>query len=143
MRPPTSSHAVRFLGFLTLTALIFLPGIARAAHSRCTRATVPEPFVLPDDSEHPAGSIKLCKVKRHLPNQSLLVGYVDGLQVSMFLGTRNHNEVGRESEAFMIFAREPDGRLRLYGYGVPEGDSVETFTLDRPDRNKRGPGVRG
>jgi len=128
---------------LTVLALLVLPGTASAAHSLCTRATVPEPFVLPDDSEHPAGSIKLCKVQRHSPTTSLLVGYVDGMQVSMLLGTKGHNEVGPDAEAFMIFARDPDGRLRLYGYGVPEGSGVETFTLDRPDRIKPRPRVRG
>jgi hypothetical protein len=134
MSPRTSSHTGRFLGLLAALALILLPGTAEAAHSLCTSAQVPEPFVLPDDSEHAAGSITLCKVRKHSPTRSLLVGYVDGHQVAMLLGTSGHNEIGSEALPFMLFARDADGRLRLYGYGVPEGNAVETFTLGRPDR---------
>ena len=136
MSPRTSPRTLRFLGFLAAAALLVLPGTAQAAHSLCTQATVPEPFVLPDDSQHPAGSLTLCKIQRHSPTKSLLVSYVNGKQVGMLFGTRGHNEVEPGTEPFMIFARDPDGRLRLYGFGVPEGNRVETFTLDRPDRAK-------
>jgi hypothetical protein len=114
--------------------LTLLPVAWAAGPGACATAQVPEPFVLPDGSEHPAGSLRICPVQRHVPTTELLVSYVNGKQIGLLLGTSGHNEIGPGEESFMIFARDPAGRLQLYGYVIQEGDRLATYRLERPDR---------
>ena len=139
MRATASSRLLRSLGLLAAFALLLLSGTAEAGQRTCVTATIQERFVLPDGSEHAAGTLRLCKLKRHYPSSTLLVSYVDGRNVCMLLGTSGHNESDPGADPFMIFARDSDGTLRLYGYGLPEGSGVSTFTLHRPDRLKAVP----
>ena len=132
----SSLRLLRSLGLLAALVLLALPGTAEAGQRVCTTATIQEPFVLPDGSEHDAGSLKICHLQKHYPSSTLLVSYVDGQNVGVLLGIAGHNEAGSRSAPFMMFARDPDGRLRLYGYGLQEGSGMATFTLHRPDRLK-------
>ena len=131
-----SPRLLRSLGLLAALVLPALPGTAVAGQRVCTTATIEEPFVLPDGSEHDAGSLKICHLQKHYPSSSLLVSYVDGQNVGVLLGIAGHNEAGPRSNPFMMFARDPDGRLRLYGYALQEGSGLATFTLHRPDHLK-------
>jgi len=132
-------RVLRFSGLLTACVLLALPGIAQAGQRLCTVATIQEPFVLPDGSEHAAGSLKICHLQHHYPSTDLLVSYVDGKNVGLLLGVAGHNESGPDAEPFMIFARDREGKLRLYGYALREAGGVATFTLHRPDRPRTTP----
>lgn len=127
-------RSLRLLAPLTACVLLVLPGTAEAGQRHCAAAEIPEPFVLPDGSEHAAGSLKICKLQKHYPSTTLMVGYVDGRNVGMLLGLAGHNEADESAEPFMIFARDDAGKLRLYGYGLHDGGGMATFTLHRPDR---------
>jgi hypothetical protein len=127
---------LRILGLLTACLLLALPGTAQAGQRLCTSATIEEPFVLPDGSEHAAGSLKLCHLQKHYPTSELLVSYVDGKNVGLLLGVSGHNESSPDADPFLMFARGRDGRLRLYGYGLNKASGMATFTLHRPDRRR-------
>ena len=66
----------------------------QAGQRLCTSATIEEPFILPDGSEHEAGDLKICHLQKHYPTSSLLVSYVDGKNVGLLLGVAGHNEAG-------------------------------------------------
>jgi hypothetical protein len=123
----------RTLGLLTACLLLAVPGTVQAGQRLCTSATIEEPFILPDGSKHEAGALKICHLQKYYPTSTLLVSYVDGKNVGLMLGVAGPNEAGAASDPFLMFARDRDGRLRLYGYGLSEANGLATFTLYRPD----------
>ena len=137
MNRRTYSRLSRFSAALAVLVLLSAAGPALAGPRVCAIAAVPEPFVLPDGAEYPAGSLRLCRLQRHYPSSTLLVGYVDGQNVGLLLGTAGHDEAEPGEGSFLQFARRPDGRLWLDGYGLREAGGVATYSLRRPDRPGR------
>ena len=50
----------------------------------------------------------------------------------MFRSWRGTSEAAIVTRPYMLFDREPDGRLKLYGYALPSRDRMETFVMRSP-----------
>ncbi len=58
--------------------------------------------------------------------------YVNHMPVGLFLSHQCGSEGPAEAEPFMMFYRQADGGLRLYGYALPSGDHLTNYFLDPP-----------
>ena len=117
---------------LVLTALLMNQAEAMAAEDVCISAAVSELIVLPDGSEHSAQVLTLCLRGDYSPVASLHDTYVNRMPIGRFLSRRGVSECPTVTEPFMMFYREPDGRLRLYGYALPARDHMATYLLGSP-----------
>ncbi len=124
----------RIIGWTALVVGVLVTGQspALATTDLCISATLSEPVLLPDGSEHPGGILTLCLRGDYSPVASFHETYVDRMPVGLFLSHRCVSEGPAEAEPFMMFQREPDGRLRLYGYALPSGDHVAVYLLNQP-----------
>ena len=120
------------LGLLAAGTLLATPATVAATTDVCITAAIDEPIRLPDGSEHDAGSLTLCRRDDFTPARSTHETYVDRRPIGLFLGRPCVAEGGGEGQPFMLFHREADGRLRLYGYALPTGDRTESFLLQPP-----------
>ena len=119
-----------------ITVLMTSQGPALATTDVCISATLSEPILLPDGSEHSAGILTLCLRGDYSPVASFHETYVDRVPVGLFLSHRCVSEGPAEAEPFMMFLREPDGRPRLYGYALPARDHMATYFLGQPPGGK-------
>ncbi len=117
---------------LVVAALVAGQGEALAARDICVSAEVPEPILLPDGSWHPAGVLKLCLRGDYSPVAAFHETYVNHMPIGLFLSHQCVSEGTAEAEPFMMFYREPNGGLRLYGYALPSGDHMATYFLEQP-----------
>lgn len=115
-------------GALAITFLI--SSTPAAAVGECATAFVEEPFVLPDGSEYGPATLTLCVDHRYSPVTFMHRTYVDGMVVSLNPGRHWLSEGPASEEAYVMFGREPGGRLTLLGYALPGRDHMEVYTLD-------------
>ena len=119
-----------------VAVLLLSQGAAFAAKDICITVEVPDPIRLPDGSEHPAGLLTLCLHRDWSPVLSLHKTYINRAPIGMFLSRRGVSEGPAEAESYVMFSREPDGRLRLDGYALPCQGHMETYSLHQPTRRK-------
>jgi hypothetical protein len=107
-------------------ACLLLAGTALAASpGRCVTAAVPWPFVLPDGSVHPAGTLTLCLSRVHDPVTGLHELRVGRHPIGLYLSRLGRGE--GEPHPVVVFAPSARGSYRLVGYALPLGDTLETF----------------
>jgi len=113
---------------LAILALVLLaaPAMARV----CVTSTVSEPFVMPGGFEHAPGNLRLCHGPEYSPSRMMHVGYVDRAPVGMLFSRRGMSEAPTDTEPYMVFGRDRQGRLHLYGFSVPGTNGMETFLLE-------------
>ncbi len=109
---------------------------ALAATDACISATLSDPILLPDGSEYPAGVLTLCQKGDYTPAASFHETYVNRRPIGLFLAQHCVSEGSAEDGPFMMFYRETDGRLRLYGYALPSRDRMTTYFLEQPAGGK-------
>ncbi len=128
----------RIIGWTALVVTVPMTGQspALATTDLCISATLSEPFLLPDGSEHSDGILTLCLSGDYSPVASFHETYVDGMPLGLFLSHRCVSEGPAEADPFMMFHREPDGRLRLYGYALPSGHHMAAYLLEQPRGGK-------
>ena len=113
------SKALVIGGFVLVTLFaVTAPAIASGG-SNCTTASIAEPFVLPDGTQHEAGQLKLCVEGRHSPIAHKHTTYVDGMVVGLHIGRTGTSEGPATAGSYVMFGRGVDGRLRLIGYAGP------------------------
>ncbi len=117
---------------LVVAALVASQGEALAARDICVSAEVPEPILLPDGSWHPAGVLTLCLRGHYSPVAAFHETYVNHMPIGLFLSHQCVSEGPAEADPFMMFYRQADGGLRLYGYALPSGDHLTNYFLDPP-----------
>lgn len=118
---------------LAIGACLTLQGVT-VAGGQCTSAIVPEPFFLPDGSQHPGGQLTLCTHLRYSPVSHLHKAHFEGMPVSMLQSRHTTSEGPGASGAFMMFNRRSDGKLYLVGYANPGRDRMDIYTLTQPVR---------
>ncbi len=116
-------------------------GAALAAQNICVSAEVPGPILLPDGSWHPAGLLTLCRRGDYSPVAAFHETYVDHMPIGLLLSRRGVSECPAV-EPFMVFYRQADGRLRLYGYALPSGDHMTNYFLEPPAGGKAASSLR-
>ncbi len=121
---------------LVIDVLMTNQSPALAATDVCISATVSAPILLPDGSEHSAGILTLCPRGEYFPATSFHETYVNRMPVALFLSHSCVSEGLAEGEPFMMFYREPDGSLRLYGYALPSRGHMATYFLEQPAPGK-------
>ena len=117
---------------------IAAPGSVRAA-GECISTVLPERAVLPDGSALMVGDIlTLCTTRAFTPVQSLHVTYVNGMPLQQLLSRRAESEglPGGPSRPFMIFEKNAEGRLQLYGFATTARDRLVTYTLADAPRTR-------
>ena len=117
---------------LVIAVLMTSQSPALAATDVCIIATLSEPMILPDGSEHPAGVLTLCQRGDYTPVASFHETYVNRAPIGLFLAHHCVSEASADKEPFMMFYREPDGKLRLYGYALRSRDRMATYFLEEP-----------
>jgi len=127
----------------TLTCWGLIAGNATAG---CISAAIAEPILLPGGSEHPSGTLTLCVSHTLSPVASLHETFVDGMPVGLLASRRGLSEGSGDGRPFMMFNRDAEGRLRLYGFATPAGDRMLTYQISplngsafRSHRRRGGP----
>jgi hypothetical protein len=115
---------------LAILALLLLSAPALADTRVCTTTELDEPFVLPSGLEHAPGKLTLCRGLEYSPTRTIYVGYVDRAPVEMLVSQRGFSEAPTDPVPYMMFARDREGRLHLYGLSIPFHAGVETFLFD-------------
>jgi hypothetical protein len=128
--PKQRSLSFALSGIALTIVLLSAPAFASSG-SNCTTASIPEPFMLPDGTEHGAGTLKLCVERRHSPVSHMHETYVDGMAVGLHIGRTNSSEGPATAGSYVMFGRGTDGRLRLLGYARPGIDHMQVFSLRR------------
>lgn len=106
---------------------ILVSGSAMAESRFCATATLDEPFVMPDGSEHAPGKLTLCRGVDYTPSIAVHVGYVNRRPINMLFSDRGLSETRDQTDPYMIFSRNKAGRLQLYGFSIPCPKGMETF----------------
>ena len=96
----------------------------------CMSAEVPEPLQLPDGSIHPAGTLTLCASRHSSPVSRLHRTFMDGMPVGLFPSRLGANEESGEGEPFMMFYRDTQSRLHLYGYAARAGGRLVSHVIE-------------
>jgi hypothetical protein len=100
----------------------------------CVAADVPEAFILPDGSLHPAGRLTLCTVQAFTPVVGLHRVLAEGGSASLVMSRRGRPEANAERPE-ILFRRLPDGSLELIGYVLTNGRKSWSYALQRSNRN--------
>ncbi len=123
--------------FLVMLALVVAASPAVAAPGDCTSAKVDSPLVLPDGTGYPSGTLTLCKTRRFSPVTSLHKTSIDRHAIGLLMSRSEIAESTGNTDPFMMFFRQADGSLLLYGYAVPEaGNKTRTYRLIDPRRSR-------
>ncbi len=85
----------------------------------CVVAQVNAPILLPDGSEHPAGSLKLCGGPAFTPVTVFQKAFVDGRAVGYFASRTRAAEAEPGGPPIMTFIKTASGKLALAGYALP------------------------
>ena len=117
---------------LAILALVFAAAPAVAEFRVCVTGTVSEPFVMPGGFEHGPGNLRLCHGPEYSPSRMMHVGYVDRSPVGVLFSRRGLSEAPTDTKPFIVFARDKQGRLHLYGFSVLGRDGMETYLLEDP-----------
>jgi len=126
---PTPRKALVFAA-LALAVCIASGSAMAQGFGRCVVADVPSAVVLPDDTVHAAGSLKVCFDKLYSPVAGLHVTYVDGRSVGMFVSRLDESEgLGGLQQPFFVFARNRAGRLVLEAYAWPDNDKFYIYRV--------------
>jgi hypothetical protein len=115
---------------VAILALLLLSAPTLAETRLCTTTELDEPFVLPSGLEHAPGRLTLCRSLEYSPSRTIYVGYVDRAPVEMLVSQRGFGEAPADPVPYMMFARDREGRLHLYGLSIPSHQGVETFLFD-------------
>lgn len=113
---------------LSVVASLSSSPVPAGEKGRCLRADVPAPFVLPDDTVHPAGTLTLC-VTDYSPVASYHRVLVNGAPVGMLFSQRRVPEDKPAKEPVVLFRRNDAGELRLLGYIWPIADKSHAYVL--------------
>jgi hypothetical protein len=90
---------------------------------------VGEEVRLPDGSIHPPGTLTLCDSRSYSPVSTIHATYVNGMPIGMMLSRRGVSEGGAERQPFIMLVRDSSGLLHLYGYAVPSGKRMITYSM--------------
>ncbi len=96
--------------------------------THCIALDVPAPFVLPDDTVHPAGELRICLNQNFNPVSGLHRIYVGGMPRGFLLSRITNAEIPRDSTPSVLFYGM-SGKLRLVGYTVAASGKVFSYLL--------------
>jgi hypothetical protein len=117
---------------LILLCVFMLGATAADAGGRCFSAEIPAAMILPDGSEHPAGSLRICFDQKISPVSILHRADVGGRPTGMFLSApRGIEESVAEGQAQFVFKRTVRDELVLLGYAVSAGGETTFFDMTR------------
>ncbi len=135
MRYETQPAKLLFFSFAIALIVAVFP--AAAAPGACTTAKVDSPMVLPDGTGHPSGTLTLCATRKFSPVASLHKTSIDRHTIGLLMSRSELAESASDTDPFMMFYRQADGSLLLYGYAVPEGgNKTRTYRLVDPRRSR-------
>jgi hypothetical protein len=100
----------------------------------CVSVETDAPVVLPDGTEHAAGSLELCVRRLYSPVAVLHEVRVNGDNVGQFM-SRSRTAEGRGRsmrEPLFLFGRQAGGNLVLEGFSMAEGSEIRAFSLRHP-----------
>jgi hypothetical protein len=108
-------------------------GAAAEDYGGCFRVDLATPFVLPDGSSHEAGTLMLCTDRPLNPTAGTHRMTASGHPSGRLVSRRVRSEIEHLDRPQAVFAREPNGLLRLIGYSEPVGERVRTFAFAAPN----------
>ena len=119
-------------GFVVgLTAFMALASGAWASETgRCYSADVPHAMVLPDETVHGPGSLRVCVERRISPVTVAHTVAVNGRPVGMYLSRTGLGEGAPEgADAVIVFVRNENDQFVLEGYSCPLRDQLRTYRM--------------
>ena len=116
---------------LGLIACIALAGGPWAAETgRCYSADVPHAMILPDDSVHGPGKLRVCVEQRISPVAVAHTVAVDGQPIGIYFRRTGFGEDRPAgSDAVLMFARNSADQYVLEGFHGPLRKRVRTYTM--------------
>jgi hypothetical protein len=133
--------------------MLALPAAVPAADETgdCVQAFVDESMVLPDGSQHPPGTIRICLEMRYSPVAGLHKTSIDGRTIGLFQSRHRLSEgIAEDPTAKLVFRRIPDGGLTLLGYAIPVHERTALYWMGdaggtgrRGERAPAGPDLAG
>lgn len=116
------------LGLIACMALAGGPWAAETG--RCYSADVPHAMILPDDSVHGPGKLRVCVEQRISPVAVAHTVAVDGQPIGVYLSRTGLGEERSEGpDAVLMFVRNADDQYVLEGFTRPLRKRVRTYTM--------------
>ncbi|HEX6853554.1 MAG TPA: hypothetical protein VF139_19310 [Candidatus Polarisedimenticolaceae bacterium] len=120
----------RMLRLALIGTLACVSGAAAAEeYGGCFRVDLTQPYVLPDGSVHDPGSLTICTDRPLNPVSGTHRMTASGTGVGRWVSRRVRSEAGPLDGPQVIFARNPNGTLRLLGYLEPAGGRVRAYAF--------------
>lgn len=119
-------------GFVVgLFAFLALASGARADETgRCYSADVPHAMILPDQTVHGPGSLRVCVERRISPVTMAHTVALDGRPIGMYLSRIGLGEGTPEgTDAVIVFVRNESDQFVLEGYSRPLRDELRTYRM--------------
>ncbi len=115
---------------LVAVVLVAAPTAWSQGRSDCTFVDAPWPIVLPDGSNHRAGSMMLCFQQMWTPASGLHEIRVNGRSAGLFMSRVGTSDESVERIPIVVFGRY-DGmdEHRLLGYALPADGAMRTYIL--------------
>lgn len=114
-----------------LMAVLALAGGAGAGETgRCYSADVQHAMILPDETVHGPGNLRVCVDRRINPVTVAHRVSLDGRPVGMYLSRTGLGEGTPENaDAVFVFVRNGSDQFVLEGFSRPLGDHVRTYRM--------------
>jgi len=127
--PARISHVIGFV--VGLAACMALASGAWASETgRCYSADVPHVMILPDETAHGPGSLRVCVERRISPVTVAHTVAVNGQPVGVYLSRTGLGEEQPEgADAVIMFVRNENDQFVLEGYTRPLRGQLRTYRM--------------
>lgn len=113
-----------------IACLALAGGAAAGEIGRCYSADVPYDMILPDETVHGPGHLRVCVERRINPVTVAHSLTVDGRPLGMYLSRVGQGEGSPDgADAVLVFVRNESDQLVLEGFSRPLGDHVRTYRM--------------
>jgi hypothetical protein len=118
---------IQWFGMAALAVVLTVVCSPVAHAAGCFSASIDSRVLLPGGEEVESGLLTLCVTRDLSPVAALHKTYIDGNPVAMFVSRRGFSEGSADGRPFMMFNRDSNGTLRLYGFAAPSDGRMVTY----------------
>jgi hypothetical protein len=120
------------LGVAVMLIASITPAAFAGERGLCVTAQLPWPFILPDESYQPPGSLTVCMERKITGVSGLHEVRSGGFPIGLFMSRIGKAEGPANGSVSVVFERNSLNEYRLIGYTVADGSTLRTYALYDP-----------